>query len=216
MKVLNISSGYALAGSKTWAMPFARMALWPCRHAFSMQIQRTSLSRTLDAAGGVPGFSGTGYVDYPHRLGYMKKRIGDESHGNNDAAGCFQGLSLGMSGMAKHIYSCLQLVYYVTSVDFNLTRERELKGSRREGWNIYATGSLTARFEKIEKCVDYFAQDNSDMGNCYDIWVSICQGRCEFIACFLPAQRTNQSCVTIMKHAQRACMRSTLTPELPV
>jgi hypothetical protein len=141
--------------------------------------------------GGMPGFSGTGYVDYAGSLSLVhvggpetKLLRSNEDEATEQDLGlysshCLKGMRLGMTGMASHIDACLDLVSDVhAAVE---TRRRCV-----EGWTILVAGNLAGQPpDFVSSCASVFANrsiDNNTIGACRLGWRNDCGQDCDFIS----------------------------------
>ena len=146
----------------------------------------------LTNVGGMPGFSGTGYVDYAGTLSVvhvgapekaLRRRSDKDQQSEENLAHfskeCLVGMRLSMSGLASHIDACLDLVS---------ERPQAAPETRRkcvDGWSIMADKDLESPPNFTSSCASTFANrsiDNKTAHECESNWLSTCHQHCEFIS----------------------------------
>lgn len=195
----------------------SRADVVPGLHIWAFSVQRTGLValdgrvsstlvnpyQLLTNVGGVPGFSGTGYVDYAGTLSVVhvgdaadkirRRRSAQDEEVNfaHFSRDCLKGTRLGMTGMGSHIEACLDLVSKnpVGTPEQAAAAAAAAIATRRrcvEGWSILAIGNLKrAPPDFAESCATVFANpatDNETIRSCELGWRKECGRACDFIS----------------------------------
>jgi hypothetical protein len=150
----------------------------------------------------MPGFSGTGYVDYEGKLSVVHvgssasnaafRSDRDEMTEQKVASysvDCIKGTRLGTTGMASHIDACLDLVVAAAAGAPAQDAINEKRRRCEEGWSMLAVGTLTAPPpDFVSSCASVFANQPIYLNTseaCQVGWRNDCGQDCDFIGACL-------------------------------
>lgn len=188
----------------------SRADVMPGQHIWGISVQKSGLvaldgrvTSILKApyhletnVGGMPGFSGTGYVNYAGTLSVVHvggkeaalRSDGDDdpSHDHEDteydlaqySRDCLNGMRLATTGLASHIDACLDLVS--TAAAINETIQRCV-----DGWSMLGAKTLAGQPpEFASSCASVFADheiNRTAIAKCEAGWRAVCGQNCAFI-----------------------------------
>ncbi len=205
---LNITSRAEVApGIHIWAMSLQPTGIVALDGRVTSTLGMPYMLQTN--VGGVPGFSGTGYVDYAGTLSVVHVGAVESGaalrrdHDGNEmteqkvarySEDCLKGTRLGTTGMGSHIDACLDLVFAVDAgvpaQDAAAVAAIDEIGRRcMDGWSMLAAGTLTAPPpDFVSSCALIFANQSIHPNTreaCEVGWREDCGKDCDFIGACL-------------------------------
>ena len=204
---LNITlSADVVSGLHIWAFSLQRSGLVALDGRVTSTLKTPYQFRTN--VGGMPGFSGTGYVNYagtlsvvhvggaPDAVRRRRSARGGAKEVNlaHYSSGCIKGMRLGATGMASHIDSCLDLASDIgagTPEQAAAAAAAAVATRRRcvEGWSMLAVGKFKEPPpDFVESCASVFSSrliNNETKRACELGWMLDCGEDCDFISACL-------------------------------